>query len=225
MPSWCLASWTMSPVQWTAGELNPDFRHAKPASCPLDEQPISSSGDEGNRTLKDPVASRALSQVKLRPQLLLAAEVRQGIEPSLPRLPRRRAAVAPADLRVIPDGIEPSSPPCKRGIVGHWTTGSRVLRTSVVGRRQSARPKGLSFLPSTVVLRWSSRDTGIRTRTSPILSRMTPASWSMSLCVQYSHPDSNRDSSRNWRLGPTGLPDSPMRAFFLPSPLGERGWG
>lgn len=147
---------------------------------------VSPSGYQWRRRESNPTqfACKAISPPwYMRPQPN-EAEVRQGIEPYLPRLPRRRAAVAPADLTVIPDGIEPSSPLCKRGIVGHWTTGPGALRTSVVGRRQSARPAGLSFLPSTVVLRRKSRDTGIRTRTFPILSRTTPASWSMSLCVQ-----------------------------------------
>src|SRR5262249_45089198 len=34
---------------------------------------------------------------------------------------------SPSRKEVVPEGVEPSSPPCKRGIVNRWTTGPSAL--------------------------------------------------------------------------------------------------
>ena len=81
--------------EWTAGESNPDCRLATPVSSHWTSSPMNAVETKGIEPFQ--VACKASS-------------------PPWHMRPR---------LSVIPDGIEPSSPLCKRGIVGHWTTGPR----------------------------------------------------------------------------------------------------
>ena len=80
---------TMSPFryQWTAGELNPDYLVATQMSC---------------RWTSSPYFERSVRELTRASSL-----------------PRTCAAATPTDRvrRLIPDGVEPSSPACRAGVV------------------------------------------------------------------------------------------------------------
>ena len=92
--------WTMSPFrrcQWTAGELNPDLLVATQMSC---------------RWTSSPCFERSVRE--LNPSLVLTKDVccRNTYRPS---------------RRLIPDGVEPSPPACRAGVVplDHGTENDR----------------------------------------------------------------------------------------------------
>src|SRR5262249_47638512 len=124
--------WTMSPVTVDRRGLEPRFSPREGDVFPLDQQPetVETMGIE---PISDCLQGSLAFPWNMRPHLFRGPP---GGRTRTSSLPRRRAAVTPADLGVTPDGLEPSFPPCEGGVVA---TGPRDRSDSSRGRNRTGK--------------------------------------------------------------------------------------
>jgi hypothetical protein len=174
--------------KWTHRELNPNFQSAELASSPWTIGPKSNGAPESRTPIsavraRRPPLGRAPRKLKWRrwgsnPSRLLARQPRppgtcapksRSVRDSNPVFLPTKEACRRNTYRptVIPDGIEPSPPGCKPGILAIEPRDRDASGPSVVGRRQSARPPGLSLLPTTDIPLSSLAEVGVEPTNSP----------------------------------------------------------
>jgi hypothetical protein len=113
-PGRCLSvrPWARTPVRankWTGRGVEPRSPGCRPGVVPLDQPPIRPSLQ------------------KVRPRIELGPPRYQG------GMPPAHSRTREAGFAVVPEGVEPPFPLCKRGVVGRWTTGRKepVARVGV----------------------------------------------------------------------------------------------
>ena len=123
--------WTIGPRQWTAGDSNPNSRHATPASSRW----TSSPDCQWRRWESNPSQSacKAVSPPwDMRPHEALQRSARDSNPVFLPT--KEACRRQHLQTRVTPDGLEPSFPGCRPGVVA---AGPRDRVRRAVRRRQA----------------------------------------------------------------------------------------